>query len=546
MRRGVVLGLLLGCQRREPYIPPDDTGTTPVAEPADEPVVCADPGARSAQGPLRRRDLSAMVAEYVDDSGSVSPAAGSGLAVADLNGDGLLDILLPQYGTDQILIQAEDGSFTDQTSALWPENPDARTMALNTVDIDGDGDEDVFACRELASNSLYLNDGAGVLSDVSAAWGVEGQERGCFNAAFGDIDGDGDLDLALGNNDPCLSSRDGSGEDCSAIKALPSAEVLWENTGAGFVDITDRLSQDDMRASMMSVVTFLDLNADGDLDLLVVNDDRMEVAFSRGHVAYLGDGAGGFEDISASSGLGISMEGMGTGVGDLNGDGQPDLLITGFRDVALMLSAGALWYDADASLGMVPTEESRWFAWGAELVDLDNDTDLDAPVVFGWLPPSAEDENPLAQADALYINDGDDFSEQAAGWGWDDPGYARGVAAVDINGDGWLDLLKRELGGPLLFDEARCGEAAWLTVRLAQEGANTDAVGAAIDITIGGETQRRWVLRGGTSYAVSVPPRVHFGLGEAAQVDALTVTWPDGTVQDFGPQAARQHLTLSR
>ena len=431
---GMVVSLC-ACQQREPHTAVD-SGHETIVDAIEEPVMCDNPNERNTAGPLVRQDVSDLVATYTDDMGGTPAAVGSGLAVADLNGDGRLDILLPQQGPDQILIQRDDGSFVDQTDTLWPENPDARSIALNTVDIDGDGDEDVFACREMAANSLYLNDGTGLLTDVSTSWGISEQLRACFNAAFGDIDGDGDLDLALANNDPCLGGKNNT-EDCSAIKALPSAEVLWENTGRGFVDITDRLSQDDMLASMMSVITFLDLNADHILDILITNDDRMNIPFSRGNVAYIGDGTGHFTDVSDAYDLNISMEGMGAGVGDLNGDGQPDMLLTGFRDVALLISAGDLWYDADVSMQMVPTEKSRWFAWGVELVDLDNDTDLDAPVVFGWLPPDTDDEeNPLQQADALYINEGEVFSEQAAVWEWNDPGYARGVAVVDLNGDG--------------------------------------------------------------------------------------------------------------
>jgi len=535
---------LSGCKGRDPFVPADSGDTSTVV--TEDPITCADPGAREADGPLQRQDVSALVDMYTDTSGGVPPAAGSGLAVADLNGDGLLDILLPQFGSDQILVQAADGSFSDQTDALWPDRPDVATIALNTVDIDGDGDDDVFACHEAHSNALYLNDGTGRLTDASAAWGVDNQMRSCFNAAFGDIDGDGDLDLALANNDPCESLKGKGGEDCSSIKALPSAEVLWENTGDRFVDATDRLSQDEMRASMMSVISLVDLNRDGHLDLFVTNDDRMEVTFSTHNVAYLNDGTGQFTDVSDDTGLAISMEGMGAGFGDLNGDGLVDMLVTGFRDVALLLSSETWWYDADESLGMVPTEPSRWFAWGAELADLDNDGDLDAPVVFGWLPPSEEEENPLAQADALYLNRGDSFAQVAEDWGWADPGYARGVAVVDINGDGWLDLLKRELGGPLLVDLARCGAESWLTVQLSQGGANRDAVGAMVTVEVDGEEQRRWVWRGGTSYAVAVPPRVHFGLGGAEQIDNVTVRWPSGETEAYGPQAARQHLTLSR
>ncbi|MFT4979004.1 MAG: hypothetical protein ACI8S6_004914, partial [Myxococcota bacterium] len=167
-RSWLVCLVLTGCQQRSPFIP-DDTTDTDTGTPAtsSETITCADPSQRSALGPLER----ILSIERDPDAEPVQPAAGSGLAVADLNGDGRLDLLLPQDGPDQLLIQEADGTFTDQTSALWPEHADGLTIALSTVDLDGDGDTDVFACREAAPNALFVNDGAGNLSDVSAVWG---------------------------------------------------------------------------------------------------------------------------------------------------------------------------------------------------------------------------------------------------------------------------------------------------------------------------------------------------------------------------------------
>ncbi|MFT4975790.1 MAG: hypothetical protein ACI8S6_001683, partial [Myxococcota bacterium] len=107
-------------------------------------------------------------------------------------------------------------------------------------------------------------------------------------------------------------------------------------------------------------------------------------------------------------------------------------------------------------------------------------------------------------------------------------------------------LIKRELGGALTIDRARCGAAGWLSVGLEQDGENRDAIGARISVEASGTWQHRWVWSGGSSFAVTLPPRVHFGLGDATLVDQIVVTWPDGTEQSFEGAAARQHLTLRR
>lgn len=526
---------------------PDDTGDEPVSDEivvTAVPVTCADPALRSTLGPIDRVDLSDLVDLYPGDANGPPPASGSGVAVVDLDRDGLLDLLLPQHEQTQILMQLPDGSFADRTDEFWPADDQHASVAFNTVDIDDDGDVDLFACREFSTNALFVNDGTGRLTDVSAEWGVDLQDRACFNAAFGDMDGDGDLDLALGNNDPCPETD--SGPDCEALLELPSSQVLWENEGGRFVDISDRLNHRTMMGSLMSVISWIDLDGDLDLDLLLTNDARLEVNFAEANVALRNDGNGQFADISIPSGLNVRMEGMGTAIGDLNDDGLPDFLITGTRDLSLLLSAEDFWYEADAVTGLMPSAPGHWFGWGTEFGDLDHDGDLDAPTVYGWLPPDIHDENPQEQHDALFLWDGEQFVDEAPLWGWDDPGYARGVAVVDLNGDGWLDLIKRELGGPLFVDLARCGEGSWVTVQVVQPAPNVDAVGAQIAVYAGGTVHRRWVLRGGTSISTALPTRVHVGLGDVHTVDRIEVTWPDGVTSVTESIDAQQHITITR
>jgi hypothetical protein len=294
------------------------------------------------------------------------------------------------------------------------------------------------------------------------------------------------------------------------------------------------------------VAVLIDIDQDHDLDLYLINDAKGDVPFSANNRMFRNQGDGQFKlDDANDLGLNIRIAGMGLGVGDLNDDAKPDLFMSGTRGLYLMMSSQGAWYDATQSSGIVVTDNpDRVEGWGIEFADLDNDGDLDAPVMFGSLfGDSGGDEMP----DAFYRNEGDQtFQEVATEFGLDDAGLGRGVLAVDINGDGWLDLLKRELGGGLLYYRARCGEASFSKVDLLQGGKNPQAIGAVIELTADGVTQRRWVLGAGTSFSSNGPLTQHFGLGSSESIERVVVTWPDGEQTLYEDVAVRERLVLER
>jgi hypothetical protein len=168
-------------------------------------------------------------------------------------------------------------------------------------------------------------------------------------------------------------------------------------------------------------------------------------------------------------------------------------------------------------------------------------------VVFGQLLGEPGADNPDEQPDALYINDGTgQLTQVAEDWGFADRGIGRGLLAVDLDRDGWLDLIKRELGGPTLGYRGNCGAASWLTVALRQPGGNSHAAGAVVTIEADGQSQRRWVHLGGTGMSSSGDGTVHFGLASTEQIDSLVVTWPDGEETTLEDVSARQHLQIER
>ncbi|MCB9761224.1 MAG: CRTAC1 family protein [Alphaproteobacteria bacterium] len=520
-----LLGALVSCDRSTVE---DDSA--PAAAP-----VCEAPEAR-AEAPF---DLVDGGPDWRDrqryaplESGRV---AAGGISAADLDGDGRVDLVLPAEGGVQIFMAQPDGTFIEETEGRFDDRASVST-AVSLVDVDGDGDLDLFHCQMGGPSVLHLNDGGGVFEKSEAEFPET--LRACMGSSWGDMDGDGDLDLFLASSMPCDAPTGATDPAaCGAEYVAATPHALFENLGDGtFADVTERLDVDALHHGAMHIGAWVDLDDDGDLDLVVVNDRMNQYSFLSPNLAWRNDGAGGFTDVGAETGLDLRIEGMGLGLGDLNGDGLPDLLISGSARLALLASAAdGRWYDEATARGLVPSFP-RVDAWGAELVDLDNDGDLDAPVLYGWTPPDVTETNPLEQPDALWIQGDGMFTDAAEAWGFGGVGVGRGLTAADLNGDGWLDLLARDYYGPARLYQARCGAAAWLTVSLDGPAPNVDGVGAKVTVEAGGATQVRWIVAGGTGLFGSAPPLAHFGLGDARSVDRLTVRWPDGqetTLEDI-------------
>ena len=427
------------------------------------------------------------------------------------------------------------------------------------ADYDGDGDLDVYLSRwrgwpgpedpAAGFNRLLRNDG-GTFTDVTEAAGGLGActEEHCLRsvaAAFGDFDRDGDLDLFTGAHG--LIAEPGL-----APSERPPGEpsFLFENNGDGtFTDISAQLP-DEIHRGYTLTGGFFDLDHDGWLDLYLVNDvgtyEPNTILWNHGGTLELAQ--------TETSGLDIGLEGMGLGFGDLNGDLLPDLAVSGWSEVAYLesLAGAGLWLDSTAIRGITLGPSQR-VSWGSTFLDLDNDGDLDLLSQFGLLDEGQIGGwgNPEDQPDALWINTGTptepSFVEEGAAWGLDHIGVNRGVASVDVNRDGYLDLIRHDMQGELSLYLSRCGLGAWLRFELDQPGTlNRHAVGAEILVTAGDQTWTRTIHAGGTSIGIALPPEAHFGLGEVDVVDRVEIRWPDGAISEIGPVLTRQTVAIAR
>ena len=485
-----------------------------------QPPGCADPGARARRGPYERVSTGDWAAQ---PEGGPPNFAAWGLSVADVDGDGFLDIFLPSFDQDRLYMGREGPDWVDQTSTRWPVES-TPSFGSAAADADGDGDLDLAVVRR-GEVALYLNDGGGRFSRASALPGASGEN---VHAAWGVLDGDGLPELFIGSFYP----------DDEAT--LPDPNALFQNLGGGaFADISATLG-DEALYTPANAGGFLDIDRDGDQDLYVVNDKPGAGFLS---VLLENDSQGNLRYDEDARGLDLAIQGMGLGVGDLNDDGFDDLVITGWDEDALLLSDGAGgWYEAAEARGLRADPE-RVVGWGVELVDLDLDGDLDVVIVHGPDYDAAgniggERANPAVQRPGVYVNTDGTFQEESAEYGVDDRGVYRGLVVADLNRDGFPDLIARDIHARSPIWLSRCDDSAWLSIGGALP------LGARVRVESGGRVQERTVVSGSTSIASSGPPELLFGLGDADTVDRLEVIRPDGSTSTFTGIPTRRPLTL--
>jgi len=515
-------------------------GLASVATSSSGVIECADPDARDRWGPMVEvvggSDWSAGQAPLEPEE---DHAPGRAAAIADLDGDGLMDVFLANTGRSQIYMGRGGGLFADESAARWPGAPRTSVGAV-AADVDDDGDLDLVVANRGQANGLFLNDGAGVFTEAAAFTAAEATT----GVSLADMDADGDLDVFAHAH---YYGPEQPAGGCGPPGAAGRAE-LYENLGGGtFADRSSWLPQA-AHAAFTFAGGWHDLDGDGAPDLYLVNDFGPDAEPNLALYNRLAAG-GGFEPAPPESGLGVPLLGMGLGVGDVNGDGVIDLLLSGWTELALLESVGAgRWADTALTRGLAPSGDSH-VAWGVELVDMDCDGDLDAPVAFGHiaLDSSGAKENPLRQPDALFVQGpGGGFVDEGPAWGLDREAKSRGFAVADLDLDGWPDVIQVALDAPARLMRSRCGDAAWLTVALEQPAPNGRAVGARVSVTAGGETLVRVARAGGVNLGSSAQAPLHFGLGAVEGDAVVEVRWPDGARSRVEGVTPRQHLRVRR
>jgi enediyne biosynthesis protein E4 len=493
-----------------------------------------------------------------------------GIAVFDYDNDGWMDIFLVNGSTledlktgkchpSKLYRNNHDGSFTDVTSKAGLTHC-GWGFAAAVGDYDNDGWEDLYVTY-LDGAVLYHNNRDGTFSDVTAKAGVGNLGHWGTSAAFGDYDNDGNLDLYVANYvdlDLDHLPEFGQGPFCQ-YRGIPVScgprglkggrDRLYHNNGDGtFTDLTEKLNIDPNAYYGLGVL-WLDYDLDGCLDLYVADD-------SSPSMLYHGDCKGGFTEGGVQAGVAYSADGreqagMGIDSADYDNDGWPDIAKANFSDDSNNLyhndhNGEFTDLEGPSDFGQVSIP---FLGFGLKFLDLDNDGWKDIFVANGHVNPQVDQHSfgvTYAERPLLFHNlKNGKFEElgMTAGTPLARRYVARGAVTADFFNDGREDLLVSILdGSPLLLrNQTKTGH--WLRIKTMGTLSNHDGFGARVQIKAGGLTQTAEV-RANSSFESASDPRLHFGLGAATRVDAITIHWPSGKTDTLGPESADQELVL--
>lgn len=492
-------------------------------------------------------------------------APSGGLALFDFDGDNRTDIFLLNGSTFPALAGEEtppsaalfrnrgNGTFQEVTVSAGVAN-ERWGFGAAVGDYNSDGWPDLFVAN-FGKDRLYRNNCDGTFTDVAESAGVAG-DAWTTAPAFGDFDGDGLLDLFVAGYvdfdpadlPPAPGQETPRGSFCEYLgkpvfcgpRGLPGErDYLYRNNGDGtFTEVAEKAGVADSEKLYGLAASWVDLNEDGLLDLVVAND-------ATPNLLYRNRGDGTFEDLSLESGFaynlyGRAQAGMGIASGDYDNDGDVDLYLTHFSfdyNTLYQNQGDFLFRDVtfEANLG---TASMPLLGWGTGFVDFDNDADLDLFVANGHIYPEV-DQFPsgtsMKQVPLVFRNqNGRRFQmlDPPAESPLSQPVIARGAAFGDLDGDGKVDVvLNCSDGSPRLFRNVTKASGHWLGVRLKSGGVGPGpAIGATVLVKAGTLRQRRDLLSGG-SFASQSQLLLHFGLAESKQVESIEVHWPGGSRQ---------------
>jgi hypothetical protein len=487
---------------------------------------------------------------------------GSGVALLDYDNDGWLDIYIVNGSTyDAMSGKVEpphaalfhnnhDGTFTDVAAKAGVTN-NRWGFGVAVGDFDNDGWPDLYVTN-FGKNRLYHNNHNGTFTDVAEKAGVT-LGNWSTGASFGDYDGDGRLDLFVpGYVHYDLAKPPRSGADAAVLAFCQYRGVtvscgprgldgepdhLFHNNGDGtFTDVSVKAGVSDPHHFYGFSSTFVDVNNDGKVDLLVAND-------SSSNYLYLNNGDGTFEDASYGSGFALNQSGretasMGLAVGDYKNTGMVDLYTTTFSDDynTLFENKGDGNFSEITSRTGIAEITYPFLGWGTGFIDYDNDGWKDILVVNGHIFPQVDTHNwgtSYSERPLLFhnVDHGKRFEIVPAveGSGLADVIPGRGAAFGDLFNDGKIDVVINAMDHtPVLLRNVSSDTNHWVGLKLiGGPKSPRDAVGATVYLDSGGMRQRGDVMSGG-SYESSNDQRLHFGIGQSSTVDGVEIHWPSG------------------
>jgi hypothetical protein len=362
---------------------------------------------------------------------NVAAGVGRGVAVGDFDKDGRADLFVAADGQYLLYRNNGDGTFTDVAESAGITAGDAQGRAAAWGDYNGDGNLDLYVVNA-GADRLYRNNGDGTFSDVSADAGISDEAVG-YAAVWVDVNGDGQMDLYVVND----------GQDALYLNQM------------GMLSQTDPTMSGTAESAAGRAVAVGDYNGDGKPDLFVANEGS--------YLLYRNDGDGHFTDVSAQAGIHANgAAGRAAAWLDFNGDGKPDVLVINEGDTALYANSGnGTFSNIVSGVGLVNVAGGRAVA----VDDYDKDGDMDVFVANEG-------------QDFLYRNNGNGtFNEVATFSGMTDTAAGRAAAWLDVNNDGSPDLVVvNATGSSFLYrNPGRSGAA---TMSMARQTINQVGYGA--------------------------------------------------------------------
>ncbi|WP_412561149.1 FG-GAP-like repeat-containing protein [Winogradskyella sp. MIT101101] len=427
---------------------------------------------------------------------------GSGITFYDYDNDGWDDITIASAEGDPIrFLKNINGNFVEQTLNIDSNN--WKNKQVNWVDIDNDGDNDLFVTSDNSSNKLYENLGNMIMEDITLSSGMLTDVLVTYGASWGDYNKDGFLDVFLSNRSTSIPN------------------VLYKNNGDNTFSLVNTEAGIINIGTLSFCSAFFDYNNDGHQDIYVAND-KIENA----NTLYKNNGDGTFTDVSVESGSDITIDAMSVTIDDYNADGWMDIYITNDVPGNVFLKNNGNGTFTDVAQPTGTTFNS--VGWGAVFLDADNDTDLDLYV-------SAEHNGsvPGYLSSALYENYNDGSFNIINSSIPNDFAISYSNAIGDTDNDGYPEIVVNNINhdNVFLWKNNSPSTNNWLKVKLEGTESNRNGIGSLIEISINGVKQYRYTLCG-EGYLSQNSSSEFFGLGSATVVDYVKVKWLSG-VEDI-------------